>query len=229
MKDHVWKIILVAVVILMGSAFWYSHVAGLKANEGVVITPHTKVGAHSKITLTEYADFQCPACGQFYPVVKNVLEKHGSEMTFEFKNFPLSSVHQFAISAAKAAEAAGQQGKFFQMYDKLFENQATWSQSATPQAFFTKYAEELGLNMTLFKQHSRASVLEDHIKAQFDEARGLGLTGTPSFYLNGKKLEFNTIDEFNGKIESALGITSSSTDTLKSDVQFGLPSDLQAI
>jgi protein-disulfide isomerase len=230
MKKHIGKSIFLAVVLLIGAAFWYGSVAGAKANEGVVITPHTLVGSNSKITLTEYADFECPACAQFHPVVKDVLDKYGSQITFEFKHFPLSNIHKFALPAAKAAEAAGQQGQFFGMYDKLFENQAAWSKSPTPQAFFIKYAEELGLDMEKFKQHMRASVITEHIKTQFDDARALGLTGTPSFYLNGERLEYKSIPEFTQKIEAALGAgTSTVGEENVPAVQFGLPSDLQAI
>lgn len=227
MKKHTGKIILGAVILLMAGAFWYASYAGSKANEGVVITEHIKGPQNPKVTLTEYADFQCPACGQFYPVVKGILEQYGDEMAFEFKHFPLVSIHPYAMSAAKAAEAAGQQGKFFEMYAKLFENQDAWSKSATPQVFFTEYAQELGLNIDLFKQHMRATMLQEHIESQFNEARDLGLTGTPSFYLNGARLEFKTIEEFVGAVESALGVSSgtSTKDALpQSQVEFGLPS-----
>lgn len=225
MKKHFWKITLAVVVVLMGASFAYAHYISTKANEGVVIVPHIQGDQNSKVKLTEYGDFQCPACGQFYPIVKQVLEKHGSDITFEFKNFPLLTIHPFALPAAKAAEAAGQQGKYFEMYDKLYTNQDTWSKSATPEVYFLQYAKDLGLDIALFKQHIKASAIEDHIKDQFNEARGLGLTGTPSFYLNGEKMEFQTLDDFTGAIDAALGITSTSTATTESSsgVEFGIP------
>lgn len=228
MKKHIWKIILIGAVILMGSAFAFAQFATQKANEGVVTKAHIKGNPEAGVTLVEYADFQCPACAQFYPVVTSIVEQYGDKMAFEYKHFPLVSVHPFALPAAKAAEAAGQQGKFFEMYDKLFTNQNAWSKSATPQVFFTQYAEELGLDMSLFKTHLRASVLDDHIKGQFNEARDLGLTGTPSFYLNGQRMEFKTMQEFIGAIESALGVTSSSSPQ-QQEVEFGLPPELEVI
>ncbi len=229
MKKHFWKIVLGVAVVLMGGSIILAQYVGSQANEGVVLSEHIKGPVDAKVQLTEYADFQCPACGQFYPVVTDVLEKYGDQITFEFKHFPLVSIHQFAMPAAKAAEAAGQQGKFFEMYDKLFVNQNIWTKSATPQVYFLQYAEELGLDMPLFKQHLRSSLIEDHIRSQFDEARGLGLTGTPSFYLNGQRLEFKTVPEFTSAIEVALGIASTTANAVESgeSVEFGLPTSVQ--
>lgn len=226
MKKHIGKIVLAAVIVLMGGSFLYAQFATRNANNGVTVQDHIKGNTEAKVILTEYADFQCPACGQFYPIVSSVLEQYGDQMSFEFKHFPLSSVHPFAMPAAKAAEAAGQQGKFFEMYAKLFENQNAWTKSATPQTYFIEYAKELGLDEALFKQHLRSSVLEDHIKSQFNEAREKGLTGTPSFFLNGELLEFKTMEEFIAAIEQALGVSSATTtpETVPiNDVQFGLP------
>lgn len=224
MKKHIWKIILGIVIVLMGSSFFYAQYASTKANEGVVLTDHIKGNKDASVTLTEYSDFQCPACAQFYPIIKDVLEEHGDKIAFEYKHFPLSSLHPHAIAAAKAAEAAGVQGKFFEMHDKLFENQNTWSKSATPQAFFNGYAEELGLDVSLFKQHMRSALIKEKVAAEFKEAQELGFTGTPSFLLNGQKFEFNTYEEFIGAIESAVGEGGSSTSTpaTEEEVKFGI-------
>lgn len=227
MKKHTWKIVGGVFVVCMGLAFWYASYAGEKANEGVVIENRVKGNTDAKVTLTEYADFQCPACAQFHPVLKSIYEEYSSQMAFEFKHFPLVSIHAFAVPAAKAAEAAGQQGKFYEMHDKLFENQGVWSKSPTPQAYFSQYAEELGLDVDLFKRHMRASLIEDHIQEQFDEAREKGLTGTPSFFLNGERLEFQTMDEFRSKIEAALGVGPATEDTSvetvsEPEVKFGI-------
>ena len=225
-----WKSYLFIAFILIAASVVYSNYASNKANEGVVITQHTKGNTDAGVVLTEYSDFQCPACGQFYPVVKSLMDQYGDKMALEYKHFPLITLHQFAVPAAKAAEAAGQQGKFWEMHDKLFENQSVWSaQGVTnPRPYFDQYAEELGLDMDLFAQHYSASMIGDHIQEQFNEARQLGLTGTPSFYLNGERLEFSTFEEFTGKIEAAIGITpvdASTTATTnakdKEDVVFG--------
>lgn len=226
MKKHIWKIVFAMVAVLMIGSFLYANYAGDKANDGVVLSDHVKGNKDAKVTLTEYGDFQCPACAQFSPIVKSVLDQYGDQIAFEFRHFPLISIHPYAVPAAKAAEAAGVQGKFFEMHDKLYENQNAWTKSAAPQAFFVQYAEELGLDVNLFKQHMRASLVEEKIESQFKEAQEKGLTGTPSFFLNGERLEFQTMDEFFAAIDAALGIvpqTASTTIPSAESVEFGLP------
>jgi protein-disulfide isomerase len=211
--------------VLMVAAIAYGEYASNAANDGVVLTPHIKGNENATVTLTEYADFQCPACGQFHPVVQDVLAQYGDQVKFEFKHFPLITIHPHALPAAKASEAAGVQGKFFEMHAKLFENQDTWSKSSTPQVFFVQYAEELGLDVALFKQHMRASMIEDTIKAQYAEAQAKGLTGTPSFFLNGELLRFETYADFIGAIEAALGVVPVGATSTPQDsgVEFGIP------
>ncbi|MFT5849352.1 MAG: protein-disulfide isomerase [Patiriisocius sp.] len=227
MKDHVWKIIGVVAVLAIGASIVYSNSVSGKANEGVVFEAHIKGNAEATVTLTEYSDFQCPACGQFFPVIQDIMAEHGDSIAFEYKHFPLLSIHPFAVPAAKAAEAAGQQGKFFEMHDKLFENQQIWSAGAAPQPFFTKYAEELELDMDLFKRHLKASVINDKIQAEFEEARGLGLTSTPSFFLNGERMSFSTYEDFVNQITAAVNPEASDaqvapTATEEPAVRFGL-------
>ena len=226
MKKHIWKIVFVVVAVLMGASFLYAQYASDKANDGVELSDHIKGNPEASVTLTEYGDFQCPACAQFSPIVRSVMDQYGDQIAFEFRHFPLISIHPYAVPAAKAAEAAGVQGKFFEMHDKLYDNQNAWAKSAAPQAFFVQYAEELGLDVDLFKQHMRASLIEEKIESQFNEAQEKGLTGTPSFFLNGERLEFETMEEFFAAIDSALGIvpqSASSTPEASSSVQFGLP------
>ena len=229
MKKYFWYIVILVGVGCIAGIFMLSSHMAKKANEGVVITDHIKGSTSAKVVLTEYSDFQCPACGQFYPVLKKMMDTYGTELQLEYKHFPLSTIHQYAVLAAKAAESAGQQGQFWQMHDKLFENQNTWSKVATPQTYFMQYAQELGLDMDQFKRQMRSSILADHIASQFDEARNSGLTGTPSFFLDGIQLKFATIAEFDARIKDAIGVGTSSSEfaTPQTDVTFGLPSMAQ--
>lgn len=227
MKKHPWKIIGIIVVILIAGSFYLASKSSEGANEGVVLEPHIKGNPEATVTLTEYSDFQCPACGQFYPIVKEILEEFGDDLRFEYKHFPLVTIHRFAVPAAKAAEAAGQQGKFFEMHDKLFENQSTWSNAASPTIYFYQYAEELGLDMDTFKRQMRSSLIDDKIQAEFDEAREKGLTGTPSFFLNGTRMQFGTFAEFRDAIDIAIngvpeGATSTPAVAPSSNVKFGI-------
>lgn len=200
------KTFLFAAFVLIAASVIYSNYVTSQANVGIELTDHLKGAETPVATLTEYSDFQCPACAQFYPVVKDILEDYGDQLQLEYKHFPLISIHPYAVPAAKAAEAAAQQGKFWEMHDKLFENQAAWSAAANPRVHFDQYAEEIGLDLAQFKKQYKASLIEDRVQEQYEEARELGLTGTPSFFLNGEKLEFGTLDEFIEKIEAALGI-----------------------
>jgi len=223
---NIWVIIGIVAVVAIGASIVYSNNSAEKANEGVVITPHIKGGSSAKVVIVEHSDFQCPACGQFFPVVQEVLEEHGDAVSLEYRHFPLVSIHPFAVPAAKAAEAAGQQDKFWEMHDKLFENQQVWSASTNPQSYFNTYAEELGLDVALFKQHMKASLIDDAVQAGFEEARQLGLTGTPSFYLNGERMDFSTFQDFKDQINTAVNGTdvseASSTPATDSGVKFGL-------
>ena len=212
MMKNPWVIIGGIAVVLIGASIWYSSYIGEQANEGVSFEPHVLGNADSEVVLVEYSDFECPACGQFFPVVKDVLEQYGEQIRFEYKHFPLTSIHPYAVPAARAAEAAGQQGEFFAMHDLLFENQSTWANSSNPNTFFTQYAKEIGLDMALFNQHMKASLITDKINDEFSAARAQGFTGTPTFTLNGERMQFQTFEEFVGQIEAAIGTESAAAE-----------------
>jgi protein-disulfide isomerase len=143
------------------------------------------------VTLTEYGDFQCPACKSYFPVVEQVVEKHKADIKFQFKHFPLVQIHQHAFESARAAEAADKQGKFFDMYKVLYENQTDWSSQSDPLPTFTGYAKQLGLDVTKFQSDYASGEINDIINADYQEAVGLGATSTPTFVLNGKRIETN--------------------------------------
>jgi protein-disulfide isomerase len=199
-----WIIIGVITIVVFGGAIWYANQSAAAANEGVEVKQNIKGNADASVELVEYSDFQCPACGAFYPVVKDLLAQYGDQLRFEYKHFPLSNIHPFAQSAAMAAEAAGQQDKFFEFHDQLFENQQSWSQSAAPTAQFVSYAEEIGLDIEQFRRQMNASILRDKVRAEFEEGRELGVTGTPTFFLNGERMQFTTYEEFISQIEEAV-------------------------
>jgi protein-disulfide isomerase len=199
-----WVIICLITTVLIGGSVWYSIHVGATYNDGVVVTNYVKGNPDAAVVLAEYADFQCPACGQFEPIVAAILSEFGEQIRFEFNHFPLAQLHPFAEAAARAAEAAGQQGKFFEYHDLLFANQAAWSKSATPAVFFSQYAKELDLDLALFTKHQRASLLQDHIRSQFSEAQNKGLTGTPTFFLNGQQMKYTSADDFKAQIVAAI-------------------------
>lgn len=199
-----WVIIGIIVVLLIGGSVWYSNSVSGKYNEGVDISAsHVKGDSDAVVTLVEYSDFQCPACAAAQPIVKDVLNEFGDSIRFEYKHFPLP-MHPLALPAAKAAEAAGQQGKFFEFHDMLFEKQKTWSNSPNPTALFVQYAEELDLDVQKFRQHLNASLLSDRIESDRKEGYEMGITGTPTFFLNGEKMEITSFNDFYEQIARAV-------------------------
>jgi len=143
----------------------------------------------SPVTLTEFVDFQCEACLAYYPHVKEIKEKYKDKVRFEIRYFPITSGHKFAMIAAIAAEAAARQDKFFAMHDKLFEGQKTWEQSADPQKYFDQYAKEIGLDMDKYKKDLKDEDVAAVINRDLQDVTQLGGEGTPTFALNGKKIE----------------------------------------
>jgi len=199
-----WLILGVILFVLIGGSVWYATVVSKFNNEGVVLTKHLKGNPEATVTLTEYSDFQCPACAQFEPVMAELLAKYGDSISFEYKHFPLIQLHPNALLAAKVSEVAGVQNKFWEMHDKLFENQDIWSKSPTPNKYFIQYAEEIGLDLKLFNQHLRSSLIRDKVETEYKEALQLGFTGTPSFLLNGQKMNIATYQGFIEQVGNAV-------------------------
>jgi protein-disulfide isomerase len=169
--------------------------------------PWTKGGTTATVTLEEFSDFQCPACGGLEPGLRNVLKDYGDRVRLVFRNFPLA-MHKYAFQAARAAEAAGQQGKFWEMHDMLYDNQKEWSDSMEPRVQFDSYATRLGLDVQKFKADMERPELTERIKADYARGMSLGVKGTPTVYLNGRELvpgQLVTEDILRREITAALG------------------------
>jgi protein-disulfide isomerase len=138
--------------------------------------------ASAPVTVIAFSDFQCPFCSRAVPTLKEVEEKYPGKVRIAFKQLPLP-FHDKAHLAAEAALAANEQGKFWQMHDKLFANQ-----QALDRASLEKYAQELGLNMTKFKAALDSGKFKDKVDAEAKEGAAVGASGTPTFFINGTKL-----------------------------------------
>lgn len=206
MSKSFWAIIAVIVVIFGGILFFNNHKAGAPSSSSSVATNHVEGEGKDGLTLVEYGDYQCPYCGQFYPIVKAVQEKYNAQIHFQFRNLPLLQVHQNAFAAARAAEAADMQGKFWQMHDMLYENQNSWAQSSTPEAAFAQYAAQLGLDVNKFKQDAASSKVNDLINADIAAFLKTGNDeSTPTFFLDGKKIQPGySVQEFSKIIDAQL-------------------------
>jgi len=171
------------------------------------ISDHVFGNKDSKVVLIEYADFQCPGCASAYPRVQSIIEEYGDDIAIVTRNYAFQQPH--GMAAAAAAEAAGLQGKYKEMAEVLFANQQAWAtlSAAERDERFAEYARNLGLDEEKFKT-DRASDEVRH-KIQFDKALGnkVGVSGTPSFFLNGEKIETSTIhdeDAFRKLVEDNL-------------------------
>jgi protein-disulfide isomerase len=169
-------------------------------------TPSNHIKGDGAVKLVEYGDFQCPACGQYYPVVTQVVDKYSQDITFQFRNNPLVSIHPNAFAGSRAAEAASKQGKFWEMYDKLFGNQQDWSSASNPMSFFETYAKQLGLNVDQFKKDFASSAVNDTINADLAQGKKIGVKATPTFELNGKVIENPqpTLEAFSKVLDEAI-------------------------
>ncbi|MBL7699089.1 MAG: DsbA family protein [Chitinophagaceae bacterium] len=138
--------------------------------------------ANAPIELVEYGDYECPFCGRAYPIVKDIVEQFGRDIKFVFRNFPLSKIHPHAFMAAVATEAAGMQGKFWEMHDIIFEHQ----RNLDAENIFL-LAEKIGLDPDRFKQDMHLQELIDKVESDFESGLRSGVNRTPTFFINGEK------------------------------------------
>ncbi len=147
---------------------------------------HAQGSPDAPVTLVEYGDYQCPYCGAAYPVVKAIQAALGADLRFVFRNFPLSQMHEHAMQAAEAAEAAGGQGegKFWEMHDRLYENQ---NRLGPPD--LVSYAGVVGLDVSRFERDLKAGTFHTRVTHDFRGGVRSGVNGTPTFFINGVRYD----------------------------------------
>ncbi len=136
------------------------------------------------VQLVEYGDFQCPYCGAAYPILQKVIRQMGDRLCFAFRNFPLTEVHEYAMAAAEAAEAAGAQGKFWQMHDTIYTHQDELDVDHLYQ-----FAQSIDLDMDEFDRDMIDHTFEDRIHADFQSGVRSGVNGTPTLFINGTRYD----------------------------------------
>lgn len=158
----------------------------------------------NNVTFVEFLDFECEACGAAYPFVEQLRKDYAGRVTFVARYFPLPG-HRNSRTAAWAVEAAARQGKFEEMYQRMFETQRQWGEQQESMApLFRTYAKDLGLDMAQYDRDVNSPSVVQRVQKDFDDGQALGVTGTPSFFLNGKKLTIATKDDFTTAIDAAL-------------------------
>jgi len=150
--------------------------------------PNVKVS--SPVVLEEYGDYQCPPCGLLYPVLKDIEHEYGKQLQIVFHHFPLTKIHKNAMNAARAAEAARNQGKFWEMHDRLYRNQNAWKDVDDPRPMFIQYARDLGLNTDRFTRDLDSPDVEQRIAADMQKGTSIGITGTPTLLIDGNMLRY---------------------------------------
>lgn len=193
MKALIWVVLFFIVVVgalVIFSKNSSSSTSGF-ALDAVSQLDHVKGNASSTVVLIEYSDFQCPACRTYYPIMRELVQIYGDKIALVYRHYPLKQIHINADPAAWSAEAAGKQGKFWEMHDLLFEKQAEWS-SASASALakiFSDYAILLGIDKEKFLADFDSREVKDFVNSQMQSAQKAGFNSTPTFVLNGKKIE----------------------------------------
>ncbi|PJE75979.1 disulfide bond formation protein DsbA [Candidatus Uhrbacteria bacterium CG10_big_fil_rev_8_21_14_0_10_48_11] len=186
----------VVVVLVVGGVWYLSRGGGSSGQPGPVVPTVNQVtaddwtagSADAPLMLVEYSDFQCPACGNYYTTVKKVTQDFSNQVHFVYRNFPLRTLHPNAEPAAWAAEAAGRQGKFWEMHDLLFERQSQWADNLNTKSTFHGYAVELGLDGNQFDSDYSSSAVRNKVATDVASGTVAKVPGTPTFFLNGQKV-----------------------------------------
>jgi protein-disulfide isomerase len=197
-------LIIIAVVLIgafTAGAFMYTRMKPAQPapgpSTGTIATapgadpPRVRGGENAPVTLEEFGDFECPPCGVLHPILKDIERELGDRLRVVFRHNPLPTIHKHAYDAARAAEAAGMQGKFWEMHDMLYEKQGEWTVAPDPREKFTAYAQALGLDANKFMRDMGSDLAISRVTLDMRRAKSMGVTGTPTLFLNGKQVNAN--------------------------------------
>lgn len=205
-KNSIIATLVVIATIAVGVLISFSSDSGKKKTSSKTDTKaeliregaYYKGNKDAKVVIVEFSDFQCPACKLSEPELKKITDYYGDKIVFYYRHFPLAQ-HPFSDEAAEAAEAAGIQGKFWEMHDLIFENQEKLTADS-----FESFAQQLGLDLSRYKSDTGSAEIKSLIKGDTATGKNLGVSGTPTFFLNGVKTEARTFDEWKVEIDKRL-------------------------
>jgi protein-disulfide isomerase len=165
------------------------------ANKGVpgAEPPHVLGPANAPVHIEEFGDFECPPCGMFHPILEQMHTEFGDKLKITFREFPLVPTHQHALVAASAAEAAGLQGKFWEMHDLIYEHQKDWKTQFNVRPIFEGYAKQIGLDLERYRRDMAGEVVAQRIFQDGKRGHSLGVNGTPTVFLNGRLVPFESL------------------------------------
>lgn len=204
-------IILATLILLFGGVFLLnnnnptSQIAGAVDTKLLVRDDSFQTATNStKVTIVEFADFSCPACALSNEILNSITKDYAGKVNIVFRHFPLPN-HINSKIAAEAVEAAGEQGKYLEMQDKLYKNQSEWSNIDNPLAKFLGYAKELNLDINKFEDSVKNNSFASKIERDKNDGNSLGINSTPTFFINGKKqLGIGSLDQFKNIINQEL-------------------------
>jgi protein-disulfide isomerase len=235
MSKQFWGVIVVVILALVGIFVLSGNKSGSSGKSGgsssstSALTQHIEGQGKSGVTLVEYGDYECPFCGQYFPTVKQIEAEYDQQIHFQFRNFPLISIHQNAFASARAAEAAGLQGKFWEMNNLLYENQSQWSSASDAPPIFNQYAQQLGLNLAKFKSDYSSDKVNNLINADMAEGNKLNIQGTPTFFLDGKQIQVaNSVPTFEKLINAEIAKKASGNSSAPAPTSAGTTSQTAA-
>ena len=156
--------------------------------------PHFRGSAKAPVVLEEFADLQCPPCAMLSVTLKKIEHDYAGRLRVVFRQFPMA-MHNHAVAAARAAEAAGAQGRFWEMSDLLYEKQNDWSKASDVQPLLDQYAQQIGLDLTRFKSDLQDNALLGRIGMDSERGTSLGVKGTPTVFINNQRIPFESMSE----------------------------------
>jgi len=203
-------IILVVLLAAAGGGFWMlqNSRSGGGGSDPVATTPSPEITLPSPTTtslqsstalrkvatLEEFGDYQCPPCGNLHPIVTAIKKDYGERLRFVFHHFPLRQIHANAQAAAEAAVAAGNQNKFWEMHNLLYEDQSGWSEAPDMQPVITGFARAIGLDLNRFISDARSAATASTIATDIEQGMRLGVDSTPTIFINGEKIPYESYD-----------------------------------
>ncbi len=196
-------IAVVSIAILFGAIFLLSKQPTSQVTNNTPVDENILVRGDSnklypenkKVTIVEFGDFQCPACAAAHPIIKTILSDYSGKVNLVSRNYPLPQ-HKNAKVAARAAEASGAQGKYFEMFDSLYQNQSQWENESDPTEIFAGYAAEIGLNVDQFRNDLKSDKFDEKISKDIIDGNSVGVNSTPTFFINNQKVstyDYNTL------------------------------------
>lgn len=208
MKPLIVTAIVVVVLVVSGIIWWnLSRPAPVDAGPPQLVRDNSQIlddGGAGSVTVVEFLDFECEACGAAYPYVEDLRAQYKGDITYVVRYFPLPG-HFNSKNAALAAEAASMQGKFEDMYHALFASQAQWGEAQESRAdVFRTLAEDIGLDMTAYDQDVAAPATLERVEFDLAEGRSLGVSSTPTFFVNDELLELSSWSDLTGAIDAEL-------------------------